>query len=202
MTETASAWHELGRAGVEAVRVEAQREVESFRQRMADLVAALQRVAGEVRALDQAHRVECSEASAALAQPEVERWTGFEVQSNVRAARAAAGEALGLMANLPVIDKQLRLLAAVTAAELRAEPLIESRWRGQVRDLGLLNSAHGIRARVGIVAAARAWLDDAHRRGAIWLAPPPVTVPTPPRPRPKVTVKTTYDIFARTGGRA
>jgi hypothetical protein len=120
------------------------------------------------------------------------------VQSNVRAARAAAGEAIGLMVNLPVIDKQLHLLAAVTAAELRAEPFIDRRWRGQVRALGLLNTADAIRHRVSVLTAARARLDDAHRRGAIWLAPPPVTVPTPTRPRPKMVTRTTYDIFART----
>jgi len=138
MSDVLTPWRELGRGAVEAVRNEDEGPVAAFRERMADLVAALERVAGEVRELDAKYRGECLAAVAALGTPEVARMTGFEVQGNVTAARAAATNAVALMANLPVIEKQLHLLAAVTAAELRAEPFIDARWRGQVRDLGLL----------------------------------------------------------------
>lgn len=198
MRDALTPWRELGRAAVAAVHNETEAAVTAFRERMADLVADLQRVAAEVRELDTAHRAECVEAVAALSQPEVERWTGFEVQSNVRAARAAATEAVALMGNVPVIEKMLRGLAGVSAADVRGDPHLERYWRLAVRDLGLLHSADGIRYRVTVLTAARAWLDDAHRHGSIWLAPPPVTVPTPPRPRPKMVTRTTYDIFART----
>jgi hypothetical protein len=196
MTEAPTPWRELGRGAVEAVRNETDATVDIFRARVADLVAALERVGADLRALTEAHRSDCLEAQAALAQPEVSRWTGEFIQNDLTAARQAASEALGLMQNIEAIRKQLGKIRGVTAQTLTAEPHIEVRLRAECHELGLLNTVHGVTYRVARLQDALARLAE-YRAHGIRLAPPPVFAPAVPRARPTMTVKKTYDIFAR-----